>query len=212
MKKIITSALVIALTIGAAQAQETSTEKSKGYKKEHRMGGFDQLDLTADQKARLQTLRNNFKKQNEELKNNTQLTAEQKQARRRELHQQFRSQSEAILTPAQKEQLAKMKTERQANGKQKMGTYGKGFDRGVTFQRELNLTQEQEKKMQQIRSEYRSKFEAVHQDDALTQEQKRAKMQELMKAQQEQMKTVLTKEQAEKMESMRKEHRARNTK
>ncbi|MBD0288327.1 MAG: hypothetical protein ICV79_23295, partial [Flavisolibacter sp.] len=87
MKKVITSALVLALTIGAVQAQKTSAEKDKSYKKEHRMDGFDGLNLTADQKARMQTLRNDFKKQNEELKNNTQLSAEQKQARRRELHQ-----------------------------------------------------------------------------------------------------------------------------
>ncbi len=59
MKRIITSAFVIMLTIGAAQAQ-TTTDK-QGHKKEHKMA-FDKLDLSADQKARLQSVREDYKK------------------------------------------------------------------------------------------------------------------------------------------------------
>src|SRR5687767_182240 len=109
MKRIITSALVIMLAIGAAQAQ-TKTDKHHGHKKEHNMA-FDNLNLSADQKARLQSIREDFKKQSADLKNNTQLSAEEKKNRRKALHEQFRTQSAAILTPAQKEQLAKNKTE-----------------------------------------------------------------------------------------------------
>src|SRR5687768_17055042 len=109
MKRIITSALVIMLTIGAAQAQ-TTPDKHKGHKKEHNKA-FDDLNLSADQKARLQSIRENFKKQSQELKSNSSLSAEQKQAHRKELHQQFRSQMESVLTPAQKEQMKKNKSE-----------------------------------------------------------------------------------------------------
>ena len=92
MKRIITSALVIMLSIGAAQAQTTSTDKKQGHKKEHKMA-FDNLNLSADQKARLHSIREDFKNQSAALKNNTSLSTEQKQARRKELHEQFRSQS-----------------------------------------------------------------------------------------------------------------------
>ena len=109
MKRIITSALVIMLTIGAAQAQKT-TDKREGHKKEHKMA-FDNLNLSADQKARLQSIREDFKKQSADLKNNTQLSAEEKKTRRKALHEQFRTQSAAVLTPAQKDQMAKMKAE-----------------------------------------------------------------------------------------------------
>jgi|GEM_PF-872510 len=230
MKRIFTSALVLALAIGGANAQTTSTEKGKGMKKEQkgqRKGNhgkmYDQLNLTADQKSRLQTLRDDYKRQSEELRNNTTLTAEQKQTRRKELHQQFRTQSSAILTPAQREQAEKMKAEWKANGKagkfnkgegSKRGHAGagRGFEgRGEAFQKDLNLTQEQQTKMQQIRTDFRSKFEALRNDNALTQEQKRAKMQELMQSQQAQFKSILTKEQIEKLESQKKERSSRNT-
>src|SRR5688500_8225456 len=110
MKRIITSALVIMLAIGGAQAQSTTPDKHKGHKKEHNKA-FNDLNLSADQKARLQSIREGFKKQSQELKNNSSLSAEQKQTRRKELHQQFRSQMEGVLTPAQKEQMQKNKTE-----------------------------------------------------------------------------------------------------
>ena len=82
MKRIFSSALVILLTIGAAQAQTNSPDKRPGFKKEHNQS-FDKLNLSADQKARLQSIREDFKKQTADLKNNTSLSADQKQARRK---------------------------------------------------------------------------------------------------------------------------------
>ncbi len=116
MKKIITSALVLALAFGSAQAQKTSGDKGKGYNKENRMGGYDKLNLTTDQKSRLDALKATYKQQAADLKNNTQLSDEQRKTRKKELHQNFKSQADAILTPAQKEQLSQMKANRTAKG------------------------------------------------------------------------------------------------
>lgn len=220
MKKIITSALVIALTIGAASAQTTEKNSSKEYKKEQR-AGFDKLNLTADQKAKMQSLRADFKKQMTDLKNNSQLTADQQKSRRKELHQQYQSQMQAILTPAQKDQLAKMKAERKANHKNgkfnkgqawKQNKDSKGVARGAQFQKELNLTQEQQSKMTQLRTDFKSKFETLRNDQSLTQDQKKEKMQQLRKDEQAQMKTVLTADQLQKLQSLRKEHANHNAK
>ena len=88
MIRFFTSALVLALAIGSAHAQTTSTDKSKEARKEHKgqKAGhgkmYDQLNLTADQKTRLQALRDDYKKQSQDLKNNTALSPEQKQTRR----------------------------------------------------------------------------------------------------------------------------------
>jgi Spy/CpxP family protein refolding chaperone len=227
MKRFFTSALVLALAIGSAHAQTTSSDKNKGARKEHKGGKgdhnkmYDQLNLSADQKTRFQAIKEDYKKQSQELKNNTTLSQEQKQARRKELHLQHKAQASAILTPAQREQAEKMKAEWKTEGKAGKSNKDKGARKGDAagragksfgMQQELNLTQDQKTKMQQIRTDYRSKFEALRNDKALTQEQKRAKMQELMQAQQAQMKSVLTKEQAEKMEAQRKERMNRNTK
>ena len=215
MKRIITSALVIMLTIGAAQAQKT-TDKREGHKKEHKMA-FDNLNLSADQKARLQSIREDFKKQSADLKNNTQLSAEEKKTRRKALHEQFRTQSAAVLTPAQKDQMAKMKAEWKEknkntkkewkrNGQAKAGK-NKTMQRGKNLQNELGLTSDQKQKMEQLRTDFRTRLSSLHSDNSLTQEQKKAKMQELKKQQHEAMKSILTPEQVEKMQSLRKQRK-----
>ena len=214
MKRIITSALVIMLSIGAAQAQTTSTDKKQGHKKEHKMA-FDNLNLSADQKARLHSIREDFKNQSAALKNNTSLSTEQKQARRKELHEQFRSQSAAVLTPVQKDELAKKRTEWKEKSKdaRKKGQAksGKGMKKGQGFQKELGLTSGQQQKMKQMRSDFRSRFSSLRSDDSLTADQKKAKMQEMRKQQQERMRSILTPEQIQKMESFKQERNKRDS-
>jgi Spy/CpxP family protein refolding chaperone len=242
MKKILSSALILALSIGAAQAQSTTTDKKESQRKEHKGEfnghhkggkgeGMEKLNLTADQQARMKALHADFKKQQEALKaqENT-LTVAQMKEKRKALHEQQRAQMESILTKEQKDQLAQMKAERKAMAKEGRGDQG-GFDstsrgefgkrgpkgeagvgRVAELSKELNLTAEQQTKMQQLRTDFRSKMEAIRNDNALSPEQKKAKFQELAKAQKEQMKSILTKEQIEKMESLRKERPARSTK
>jgi Spy/CpxP family protein refolding chaperone len=208
MKRIITSAFIILLAIGSAQAQDAPSRDREGHRKEHKKG-FEQLNLSDDQKSRLQAIREDFKKGSEELKNTAQLSTEEKQARRKELHQQFRSQSEAVLTPSQKEQLSKMKADRKTTYKAGKGKWNKSGEArksaGKNFQQELGLNAEQQQKISNLRSEFRPKMEALRNETGLTKEQKKAKMMELKKQQQEQMKALLTPEQIQKMEAMRKQ-------
>ncbi len=214
MKKYFTSALILALTISAAQAQ-TTPEKKQGHHKEHKMA-YDQLNLSAEQKASMQKIREDFKKKMDELRKQDQLTVAEMKQRRQALHDQHKSQMEAILTPAQKDQLAKMKADRKSmkmEGKGKPDKGGRDFGhRGASLQKELNLTPDQQQKVSKIRDDYRTKMQALRNDNSIPQDQKKEKMRELMKQQQEEMKSVLTPEQVEKMKSLRQEQRAKNTK
>ncbi|HEY1113123.1 MAG TPA: hypothetical protein VGE66_06160 [Chitinophagaceae bacterium] len=241
MKRLFTSALILALSIGAAQAQQSKPAKGEGHKKEQRGhhgdhkggkdGGFEKLNLTADQKAKMQAMKEEFKKESDALKaqENT-LTAAQMKEKRKALHEKHQAQMQSILTKEQKDQVAQMKAKHKGDAQARKGDKGRfdssargqrdGFrgnrgergDRGAEFAKELNLSADQKAKMQQVRTDFRSKMEAVRNDNALTQEQKRTKFQELAKAHQEQMKSILTKEQIQKMQSLRKERPAKNTK
>lgn len=231
MKKIITSALMLALTIGAAQAQDSSARKDKHHpKKEHRMGGHDKLNLTADQKERMKAIREDYKAKSEALRKQDQLSVAEMKTRREELHKNFRTQTESVLTADQKAQLEKAKAERKASGKDgkfegKRGKEGRegiskrgqakgreGFrQRGAELEKELNLTASQKEQIASANANMKTRLEALKNDSALTKEQKRAKMQELVKARHEQFKSILTKEQAEKFESLMKQRSSRNT-
>jgi Spy/CpxP family protein refolding chaperone len=227
MKRILTFAFVVLFTIGAAQAQTTSKEKHKGHKQENKMA-YDKLNLSADQQARMKVVSENFKKQAEELKKQDNLTVAEMKERREALQKEHKAQVEAILTADQKAQMAKMRSERKQKGK--VGNKGLKENRdtltragkpmldrsakkgGPELGKELNLTADQQAKMKEIRKDYKSKIELVKNDNALTQDQKKTKLKDLMKQQQEQVKMILTKEQIEKMQSLRKERPAKNTK
>jgi Spy/CpxP family protein refolding chaperone len=123
---------------------------------------------------------------------------------------------ESILTPEQKQQFEKMKADKKEGRKNGEFKKGEGFGRKGGFDRdglakELNLTQDQQDRVAKIRSDFRSQFVALRNDKSLSDDQRKTKFKELMKAQQAQMKTVLTPEQVEKMKLLRKEHSSRNT-
>lgn len=218
MKRILTSALVLALAIGSAQAQDTTSHKAKGHKKEHKMHGEQkkmdkkEVNLTAEQKVKLQAIKETYRNESEALRANTTLTAEQKQAERKRIHEKFRTESAAILTPEQKQHMQEMKGERGKDKMDKGDRMGKGhkghdkmMEKGQEMKKELNLTAAQESKMKQVRASYKAKFDALRDNSTLTQEQKRAQMKELMEAQKEEMKGILTKEQQDKMQSLKKD-------
>ena len=226
---------MLALTIGAAQAQDSSARKDKHHqKKEHRMGGYDKLNLTAEQKERMKSIKEEYKTQSEALRKQDQLSVAEMKTRREELHRNFRTQTESILTADQKAQLEKVKAEKKASGKEGKfergaGKRGKtegrddiskrgkskgreGFrQKGAELEKELNLTAAQKEKMASANAELKTRMTALKNDNSLTKEQKRAKIQELVKDRQEQFKSILTKEQAEKLQSLYKERSSRNT-
>ena len=73
----------------------------------------------------------------------------------------------------------------------------------------LGLTEEQQGKIKDIFAANMPKVKALREDTALSQEDKRAKMMELRKAEAQEIRAVLTPEQQEKMKEMRKTAKAK---
>jgi len=210
MKKIFTGALALLLLAGAAQAQSTEGKQEHGKHQHGRHHGWmKDLNLTADQKSRLKTIHAEQRKEMEGLKGNTALTADQMKAKRAELHRKYADQAQLVYTPEQKQQIEKMKADWKAKGKDHARD---GRSANHHFAEKLNLTQEQKDRLKQLRTDSKSQFEALRNDKSLTDEQKKARFKDLRKQQHEQMKTVLTKEQLEKMQSFHKDRGAKNTK
>lgn len=219
MKKIIASALVLSLSIGAVQAQSTPAKEKKEFKKDKKAGHMQDLNLSEDQKARMKTIREAQRAEMKAMKDAS-LTKEQSKAKRKEIHEKYRSQVQAVLNAEQKAKMEQMQAKRKEAGKngqfkkERRADGAKGLNRikGQSFGRNLDLTTEQQAKMKAIREEYKGQIEALRADKSTDKDQKRARMQELMKNQQAQMKSVLTKEQIEKLESSKKQRPQRNTK
>lgn len=213
MKKLLTSALVIALSFGAAQAQQDAARHKGGKhndKARHEMG-YQKLDLSADQQAKIKAINESFRDGMKSLKDQTGLTDAQRKERREALQQKHRTELDAVLTAEQRAKAEAMRKEGKDKDGDKSNRDGKGdkeYDgrrgHGGDMAKELNLSTEQQAKMETIRKETKAKLDAVRADASLTQEQKKAKSGEIMKAQMEQMKSILTKEQQQKMKDGRK--------
>jgi Spy/CpxP family protein refolding chaperone len=212
MKRILTTALAIVLFVGASQAQDKPHHGNRGEK----FG--KELNLTAEQKAKLQSLREAQKKEMEALKQGDQVNPEQRKA----IHEKYKAQYEAILTPAQKEEMQKNKEDWKEKGKERkegkgMGKKGRDMDRGgnfgqqaAFFKKELNLSASQETTLKGIFQEFQTKSKELRANTSLNQEQKREQMQSLSKQYMEKGKAVLNAEQIQKLDQMKTKHKGKN--
>lgn len=201
LKKILSTTLAIVLFIGASQAQ-TTEEKDRRNKGERKEMAINHLNLTAEQKAKFQTIREAQRKEMQTLKSSGNVTPEQRKA----IHEKYKTQYQAILTPAQQEELKKHKKERKEKGKmgQGFGKRGGKFGNQAAFwKKELALTADQETKLQTLFQDFRTKAQNIRSNNSLSQEQKKTQTKSLAQQYMAQGKAILTPEQARKFEALK---------
>lgn len=76
------------------------------------------LNLTDDQKAQMQKIREGAKSQIDAIKNDSSLSADQKQAKIRSVHQDSHKQVEAMLTPEQRKTMRQWRHEHRGEKQQ----------------------------------------------------------------------------------------------
>jgi Spy/CpxP family protein refolding chaperone len=201
MKKILSAALAVVLFVGAAQAQTTEKgdRRHKGEKKEM---GFDRLNLSAEQKAKFQSIRDAQKAEMQALRQNANATQEQRKA----IREKYKAQYDAVLTPSQREEWNKQKTEWKGKSDKRANMGNRGGNMGAQaafFKKELNLTTDQETKLKTLFQEFRSKSQDIRANNNLSQAQKRSQMQTMAQQYMAQGKAVLTPEQAKKFDEIK---------
>lgn len=203
MKQILSTALAVVLFVGAAQAQSAGKD-GRHHKAERKEMAMNHLNLTADQKEAFQRIREAQKKEIQELKNSGNVTPEQRKA----IHQKYQAQYQAVLTPAQQDDLKKKKEEWKSQGR--AGKKGRAFDRGgdigrqaAFFKKELNLTAGQETNLKSLFEEFQSKSQVIRSNTSLNQEQKRTEVKNLARQYMIKGKALLTPEQQKKLDEMK---------
>lgn len=205
MKKIILSALVLSLAF-AVKAQEIPDRKSEKpgmmHKQRHH-GGMDQLknlNLTEEQKAKFKSQNETFRNQMAELKKNENITVKEWKEKAESIRNAHKEAMKNILTTEQKAKMQKMREEEKAKHEEMAKKMG---DRIKT---DLNLTAEQSAKLESNRNAVRDEMTKIRENKALTEQQKREQMMQLHKKQKENLKSILTPEQLEKMKEKQKGH------
>lgn len=213
MKKIFVATLFTAL-VAVAGAQEKKDHAHKPHKKERHQGHHgkagDHLNLTDTQKQQLKTLKENRKKEIDQLKNSGQ-TGTQLAESRRAIQEKYKAQMQSVLTPEQRAKMEKMQGEhRHKMQHMPRGQYARGFHAGKMAS-ELNLTEDQKAKLQEYHQQFRTKAGAIKNDNSLTPEQKKAAMKTLAAEQKEKSRQVFTAEQLRKIEAHRKGQKKKNS-
>lgn len=80
------------------------------------------------------------------------------------------------------------------------------------MQQELNLSADQQAKMTKLNTEFKAKSESIRSNTALSQEQKKEQFKSAAQQHRDQVKSILTKEQIEKLEAAKGKRAAKNTK
>lgn len=143
--------------------------------------------LSADQKKQLHDLRMTARDQAAVIRNDQTLTAEQKQAKLKDLRTSTRNQMKSVFTPDQQKAFADRRADHKAR-----------------FEAKLGLTPEQEGKMKDLFTSTHQQRQAVLNDTSLTNEQKMAKLSQIRQTSKAQLATILTPDQMEKFQQMRK--------
>ena len=199
MKKIMIGAVVLMLAAGSVQAQDNSQVQRKHHRHQHGKM-FEKLNLTQDQKDQMKSLNDDFRKQMQELKKNEDITVKDWNTRKETLSKNHREKIQNLLTNEQKLQLKKIKQEQRTNHE----AFSKA--RMEKMSERLNLNKEQKEKLGSLRSGMSEKIKTIRSNESLSQEQKKDQVKELMKAQKEEMKSILTDEQFKKMQEMKSHH------
>lgn len=211
MKKIALGLLAATFSISGIFAQETGKTRSKkapadksfhARPKHEGRGQFKSLNLTKEQQEKAAAINKEYRDGIQQLKKQeATITVADFKAKHKELQQIRRSQFENILTADQKNQLAKIKADRQKN--RPAMKKGKGFK----MDDQLGLSSEQTAKMKTLRDQTRKEIESIKNDKSLTDDQKKQQTIAAFKKQREEMKSVLTPEQQKKIETMPKPQR-----
>jgi Spy/CpxP family protein refolding chaperone len=218
MKRVmITIALGAAMLATGAMAQTSSTDQSNNstatqpeqgkhhFGRRHH-GGMnmkkmaEKLNLSQQQQDQLKPIFEKQREQAKAIRQDNSLTQDQKKEKMQALHQDFQTQVSGILTPEQQQQVAQMK----ANGREHMR--GK---MGARMAEKLNLSQQQQDQLKPIFEKQHEQMRAIWQDNSLSKDQKKEKMQALRQDFQTQINDVLTPDQQQQWQQMREQMKHR---
>jgi len=192
-------------TVGAFAQPATSVKdhKQKHHGKHHdgKKMALQQLNLSDAQKAQMKASNEEFKSKMKAAQSNENQTVKQLRDTRASLAKAHKAKMESILTTEQKGKLAELK----ANAKKQHGEhFAKHFDK---MKQQLNLTDQQVATLKSNQESIKGKLKAIKDNDQLD---RTAKMQQV-KALRTEMKSnfdnVLTKEQKDKMQTLRAERK-----
>lgn len=197
MKKIVAGVLAIASFVFSAQAQTTPKMKHFRHRHQHEMM-MKELNLTPAQQAQLKANRDNYQKQWQDLNKTENITVKQARDKKEALRKEQKEKMMSILTPEQKATLEQLKKDREVKHE---AMAAKRLDK---IKSTLNLSEDQVAKIKSSTLDIHARARAIRENDQLSRTEKKDQLMALKQQTQDNLKTILTTEQINKLEEMKK--------
>lgn len=207
MKKLMVIASMLFIFAGVSQAQELKPSKGNKHAmhRKHNMHhkGWGKLNLTENQKQQTKTLNESYKQQITDLRSNKTISETEAKQRINAIRKEHKEKMMNILTAEQKNQLEQIRKEHKEKEIAKRAEHFK------QMQTKLGLNADQVSRLKTQQTEFKSKMQAVKNNNSLTQDQKKEQFKTLAQEHKQQRETILTAEQKTKMEEWKKNRQSR---
>jgi Spy/CpxP family protein refolding chaperone len=194
------AALAVALTLHpvARAADETNASTTspldpQGALRERMQGIAKELNLTADQKEKLQTIVRDHAQKLRELHQDTSLSITQKREKFQAIREDITAEVKKVLTPDQFEKWKSKQSQLTDSGKRPMERIQEAIQ-------DLNLTDTQKEQLRPLYEEQMQKLRDLRQDTSLSITEKLDKLKDISKEAAPKLKKVLNAEQYTKWE------------
>lgn len=204
MKKLIVGLFAMAACTFSVNAQVAREHKAGKAQHHHQKGMMTKkLNLTADQKAQMKTNRMEMKDRLKALDKNENMTVKDYKSQKAAILKEQKDKSQNLLTPEQKTELANLKAE----AKTKKGSHK--TENFTQMKNKLNLTDDQMAKLKASRDTRKAQATTIKENEKLTASEKKNQMKALREDAKAAYKNILTPEQLQQMEAMKKDHKGK---
>ncbi|MBC7827078.1 MAG: hypothetical protein H7122_04985 [Chitinophagaceae bacterium] len=204
MKKITVGIVLMTFLAFGASAQEKQDGHHGRHKvKNHREHVTKNLNLSDDQKQQLKTIKESHRKQMAELNKNENINVKEMRDRKAALAKEQKSAFEGILTSEQKAKIQDQRNKSKENRKQMQAK------RMEKMKKDLGLTEAQSSKLNTMNETYKTKFESLKKNESLDRTAKKEQFKALHQQHKEELKNMLTQEQVQKLDEMKKDRGGR---
>jgi hypothetical protein len=202
MKKALIGMALAAFVVTGAFAQDQSTGLADRPKGHQRIDKIQQLNLTDEQKTELKTINEDFKQQMTDLKKSEdKITVTEWKSKMTTIRKDHHEKVQKVLTDEQKASLKNMMHEHRRDMR-------KDGARGLEhMKKELNLTDDQVTALKKNHEAMGDKFKALREDKNLTEDQKKVELKKFKEQQHDNLKSILTEEQLQKLDQEKKQHK-----
>ncbi len=206
MKKTILIALAAMLTLAtyAQQPGKPMQGRGGGPGMMHGKPGMEkmkqELNLTEAQQKEMKTLQESFRAKMKDLMDNEKITVKEQRDRRYKLGQEHRAAMQQVLTDEQKQKMTAMRDEQAKKMQERQGRH---FEEAAA---DLKLTDNQQEQIKQLHEKHMAAVKSVRDNEGLDRTARETTLKNLMEQHKAAIKKVLSKDQFEQWEKMRKEY------